>query len=291
MCILFEGRIRNLLIETLFKGKIRNLYKGKIKNLYEGKIRNLFKGRINLFEVKIRSKITEHEISVTFLLIIPLIFLFFISFLMGKYPISPQDVLTAFASKIFHANSTLSPTTTAVLFQVRLPRIMAAMMVGAALSIAGASFQGLFRNPLVSSDKLGVSAGAGFGAAIAIFFSASAMMIQFSAFVWGLVAVALTYSLGRSFKGVSILNLLLCGIAVETFFAALLSMTKYIADPEQLQSIVFWILGSLAKVTNQDVLSNQPANTGRNCNSFDNTVEAEYSFHGGGGSPNTGCEH
>ncbi|AEG17091.1 ABC-type transporter, integral membrane subunit [Methanobacterium paludis] len=230
------------------------MFGGRIKNLYEGKIRNLFKGRINLFEVKIRSKITEHEVYVTLLLVIPLIFLFFISFLMGKYPISPQDVLTAFASKIFHVNSTLSPTATAVLFQVRLPRILAAMMVGAALSIAGASFQGLFRNPLVSSDKLGVSAGAGFGAALAIFFSASAMMIQFSAFVWGLVAVALTYSLGRSFKGVSILNLLLCGIAVETFFAALLSMTKYMADPGQLQSIVFWILGSLAKVTNQDVL-------------------------------------
>ena len=208
-----------------------------------------------MFEWKIRSKIAEHEISVTFLLIIPLIFLFFISFLLGKYPIAPQDVVMALASKIFHTNSTLSPISNAVIFQIRLPRILAAMLVGAALSIAGASFQGLFRNPLVSPDKLGVSAGAGFGAALAILFSASAIMIQFSAFVWGLVAVGLAYFLGRSFKGVSVLNLVLCGIAIETLFAALLSLIKYIATPYgQLQSIVFWLMGSLAKVTNHDIV-------------------------------------
>jgi len=197
----------------------------------------------------------EHEISTTLLLIIPLIFLFFISFLLGRYPISPQDVIMAISSKLFFFNSTLSPTLNAILFQIRLPRILAAMMVGAALSVAGASFQGLFKNPLVSPDKLGVSAGAGFGAALAILFSASAIMIQFSAFIFGLIAVSLTYFMGRSFKGTSILTLVLCGIAIESFFAALLSLAKYVADPYgQLQTIVFWIMGSLAAVTNQQVL-------------------------------------
>ncbi|MGB9977949.1 FecCD family ABC transporter permease [Methanobacterium sp.] len=208
-----------------------------------------------MFKRKIRDKIAEHEVSVTVLLIIPLIFLFFISFLLGRYPISPQDVIMAIASKLFFFNSTLSPTLNAILFQIRLPRILAAMMVGAALSVAGASFQGLFKNPLVSPDKLGVSAGAGFGAALAILFSASAIMIQFSAFIFGLIAVSLTYFIGRSFKGTSILTLVLCGIAIESLFAALLSLAKYVADPYgQLQTIVFWIMGSLAAVTNQQVL-------------------------------------
>ena len=207
----------------------------------------LFGGRIK--------EIAGHEVSVTFLLIIPLIFLFFISFLMGKYPISPQDVLTALSSRLFHTPSNLSANTYLILFQVRLPRIMAAMLVGAALSVAGASFQGLFRNPLVSPDKLGVSAGAGFGAALAILFSLNAVLIQFSAFLGGLIAVALTYFLARSFRGVSILKLVLCGIAVETLFSALLALIKYIADPyRQLQTIVFWLMGSLTKATNQEVL-------------------------------------
>ncbi len=129
------------------------------------------------------------------------------------------------------------------------------MMVGASLSIAGASFQGLFQNPLVSPDKLGVSAGAGFGAAIAILFSASTFMIQFSAFAWGLLAVGLTYFLGRTFKGTSMLTLVLCGIAVASFFSALLSLIKYVADPYgQLQTIVFWLMGSLASVNNLDII-------------------------------------
>lgn len=208
-----------------------------------------------LFKRKIRDKIAEHEVSATVLLFIPLIFLFFISFLLGRYPISPQDVIMAIISKLFFINSTLSPTLSTILFQIRLPRILAAMMVGAALSVAGASFQGLFKNPLVSPDKLGVSAGAGFGAALAILLSAGAVMIQFSAFAFGLIAVGLTYFLGRSFKGTSMLTLVLCGIAIESLFAALLSLAKYVADPYgQLQTIVFWIMGSLAAVTNQQVL-------------------------------------
>jgi iron complex transport system permease protein len=127
--------------------------------------------------------------------------------------------------------------------------------VGGALSVAGASFQGLFRNPLVSPDKLGVSAGAGFGAALAIVFSTSAIIIQSSAFIWGLIAVAITYFFGRKFKGTSMMTLVLCGIVVSGIFVSMLSLIKYIANPnDQLQSIVFWLLGSLAFVTNQDVL-------------------------------------
>jgi iron complex transport system permease protein len=210
---------------------------------------------ILLFKWNIRNKIAEHEISTVTLMVIPLIFLFFISFVIGRYHISPQDVVMAFAAKLSLVDFILPSKLNTIIFQVRLPRILVAMLVGAALAVAGASFQGLFKNPLVSPDKLGVSAGAGFGAALAILFSASAIMIQFSAFLWGLIAVGLTYFIGRKFKSNSMLTLVLCGIAIAALFTALLSLVKYVADPYgQLPNIVFWIMGSLASVTNQEVL-------------------------------------
>lgn len=195
------------------------------------------------------------KISITSLLIIPLISLFFISFLIGRYPLGPSEVITALASKIMFLNYNISPVMDTIIFQIRLPRIIAAMLVGAALSVAGASFQGLFKNPLVSPDKLGVSAGAGFGAALAILFVAGPVMIQISAFLGGLLAVSLTYIISRTFKGTSMLTLVLCGIAIAALFSAFISLAKYVADPyEQLPSIVFWLMGSLSAVTNQDIL-------------------------------------
>ena len=208
-----------------------------------------------LFKWKVKDKIHEDGLSLIFLLLIPLIFLFFISFIIGRYPIYPQEIIMALASKLFHVPSMSTPAINTIIFDIRLPRILGAMMVGGALSVAGASFQGLFRNPLVSPDKLGVSAGAGFGAALAIVFSTSAIIIQSSAFIWGLIAVAITYFFGRKFKGTSMMTLVLCGIVVSGIFVSMLSLIKYIANPnDQLQSIVFWLLGSLAFVTNQDVL-------------------------------------
>lgn len=208
---------------------------------------------------KISDKLATHGISVTILLIIPLILLFLVSFLIGRYPISPYDVILALYYKILPINSTLPPSLDTVVFQIRLPRILAAMMVGAALSVAGASFQGLFRNPLVAPDKLGVTAGAGFGAALAILLSLGGIMIQIAAFIGGLIAVSLTYLLSRNFKGTSMLTLVLCGIAVESFFAALIALSKYVADPfQQLPTIVFWLMGSLAAVNNQDLLMMGP---------------------------------
>nr|WP_300426270.1 iron chelate uptake ABC transporter family permease subunit [Methanobacterium sp.] len=118
------------------------------------------------------------------LLCIPLIILFFLSFLVGRYPIAPYDVVITLVSKVIPINSTVPPSIETVIFQVRLPRILAAMLVGAALSIAGASFQGLFKNPLVAPDKLGVSAGAGFAAALAILLSLGTILIQVFSFFW-----------------------------------------------------------------------------------------------------------
>ncbi|NLA31340.1 MAG: iron ABC transporter permease [Methanomicrobiales archaeon] len=146
-----------------------------------------------------------------------------------------------------------------VIFRIRLPRVVAAMLVGGGLSIAGASFQGLFRNPLVSPDILGVSAGAGFGAALGILLSGNPMVIQVSAFVFGIVAVSVAYCIGRTVGRGSTLVLVLGGIIVGSLFSAFISLTKYVADPyDTLPAIVFWLMGSLSAVSNTDIIAIAP---------------------------------
>lgn len=146
-----------------------------------------------------------------------------------------------------------------VIFRIRLPRVVAAMLVGGGLSIAGASFQGLFRNPLVSPDILGVSAGAGFGAALGILLSGNPMVIQVSAFVFGIVAVSVAYCIGRTVGRGSTLVLVLGGIIVGSLFSAFISLTKYVADPyDTLPAIVFWLMGSLSAVSNADIIAIAP---------------------------------
>jgi iron complex transport system permease protein len=134
-------------------------------------------------------------------------------------------------------------------FAIRLPRILAGVVIGAALATSGAAFQALFVNPLVSPGLLGVLAGASFGAALGILLSWSLVWVQALAFVFGLVAVALALLLVRGRGGRSRVMLVLGGIISGAFFTALLSMVKYVADPEnQLPSIVYFLMGSLAQV-------------------------------------------
>ena len=141
-----------------------------------------------------------------------------------------------------------------VIFRIRLPRILAAMLVGAGVSIAGTSFQGLFKNPLVSPDLLGVASGAGFGAALGILLSGRPMVIQASAFLAGIIAVAITYAISRMYRSTVMLVLVLSGIIVGALFSALISLIKYVADPyDTLPAIVFWLMGSLASVTGRDL--------------------------------------
>ncbi len=180
---------------------------------------------------------------------IGLLLTFAISLGVGRYWIPPLDVLRA----LFHVGHS-EPVVLTVLYQIRLPRIIAATLVGAALSVAGASFQGMFKNPLVSSYTLGVSSGAGLGAALAILLSGSAAVIQLSAFSFSLIAVGVTYGLSRIYKGSSNLTLVLAGIIISSFFSALVSLIQYIADPtEKLPAIVFWLMGSLSSVGQKDI--------------------------------------
>lgn len=198
---------------------------------------------------------TIRNISLTTILVALPILLFFGSFMIGRYPVSPKDVILAIISVFLPVTENLDSTIYTVVWDIRLPRIIAAMTVGAALSISGASFQGTFQNPLVSPDILGVSSGAGFGAAIAILLSFSVVMIQTTAFLFGLLAVILTYSLSKRLRGNTILVMVLGGIAIAALFSAFISCIKYVADPDsKLPEIVYWLMGSLSAVNSNNVL-------------------------------------
>ena len=199
------------------------------------------------------NKENKEIISMVLLVFLPII-LFFASFLMGRYPVSPVDVVKTILSPIFPQLS-VSSTVNTIVWQIRLPRILAALLVGASLSMAGTSFQGIFKNPLVSSDLLGVSNGAGFGAALAILLSGSGAVIQVFAFIFGIISVSITYLISKAYKAGGILILVLSGVAISAFFNSLISGIKFIADPEdKLPEIVYWLMGSLASVTMNEII-------------------------------------
>jgi len=199
------------------------------------------------------NKENKEIISIVLLVFLPIV-LFFASFLMGRYPISPVDVVKTILSPIF-PQLTVSSTVNTIVWQIRLPRILAAILVGASLSMAGTAFQGIFKNPLVSSDLLGVSNGAGFGAALSILLSGSSVVIQLFAFIFGIISVSITYLISKAYKAGGILILVLSGVAISAFFNSLISGIKFIADPEdKLPEIVYWLMGSLASVTMNEII-------------------------------------
>ncbi|MDV0443127.1 iron ABC transporter permease [Methanorbis rubei] len=162
--------------------------------------------------------------------------------------------ILALLSQILPGSGTVDFATYSVLFNIRLPRILAALLVGAALSTAGAAYQGMFQNPLVSPDILGASAGAGFGAAVAIYFYLGTGAITSLAFVGGLIAVGAAYLISRLTKGSATLSMVLAGILIGSLFSAATSYIKLVADTnDQLPAITYWLMGSLASVTMDDV--------------------------------------
>ncbi|ARO15926.1 iron complex transport system permease protein (plasmid) [Ketogulonicigenium robustum] len=148
-----------------------------------------------------------------------------------------------------------------VLFNIRLPRVLAAALVGAALAGAGAAYQSAFRNPLVSPDILGVSAGTGFGASVGILLGLPVMALQLLGFGAGLVTVGLVLGLTAALRGAGqVLTMVLCGMAIGALAGAGTSMVKLLADPDnQLPAITFWLMGSLAGAKRTDVLAALPA--------------------------------
>ncbi|MFA5002421.1 MAG: iron ABC transporter permease [Methanolinea sp.] len=178
-----------------------------------------------------------------------------ISISIGRYTIPPEQVIKGLMSKVLLTTPDLTPVMQTVLFDVRLPRIIAAILVGAGLSIAGASFQGVFRNPLVSPYILGVSSGAGFGAGLGILISASMIVVQGMAFAFGIIAVGLACWLSSLYRRSSEIVMVLAGMIVGAFFSSLISLVQYLADPyEALPAIVFWLMGSFSTVMVKDLI-------------------------------------
>src|SRR6187397_1262426 len=179
-----------------------------------------------------------------------------LAFTVGRYPVSLAELANVLFSKITAHRADVSPAVESVIMQVRGPRVLAAVLVGAALAVAGTAFQGLFRNPLVSPDILGASSGAALGAVIGIFFSLGVVVIQAFAFVGGLLAVAAVYAIGSAVRSRDpILVLVLTGVVVGALLGAGVGLVKYLADPyNQLPAMTFWLLGSLASTTVADLL-------------------------------------
>lgn len=171
----------------------------------------------------------------------------------GPYAIPPPDILRLIGDRI--AGGAEPSTAATVLFNIRLPRVLAAALVGAALAGAGAAYQTIFRNPLVSPDILGVSAGAGFGAVLGILMSLPVIVIQLMGFAGGLATVSMVIGVAAILRGqAEVLVMVLTGIALGALASAGISIVKVLADPDQqLPAITFWLLGSLAGVKPPDL--------------------------------------
>jgi iron complex transport system permease protein len=178
--------------------------------------------------------------------------------MVGAFPVSFGEMLAAIGRRLTGAPPVGQIDT--VLFEVRLPRVFAAVLVGAALAGAGAAYQTLFRNPLVSPDILGVSTGAGLGAVLGIFLSLPVVGIQLTAFAMGLATVGLVYAIASMVHGREpILVLVLAGVVVGSLAGAAISLMKILADPyDQLPAIVFWLLGSFSAIRKGEVWAAAP---------------------------------
>ncbi|MCD6041560.1 MAG: FecCD transport family protein [Burkholderiales bacterium] len=177
-----------------------------------------------------------------------------LAFAVGRYPVSISELFCVLSGQPVPAN------VETVVLQVRGPRVLAALLVGAALAAAGAAYQGMFRNPLVSPDILGVSTGAALGAVMAIFLSLGVLFTQAFAFAGGLAAVGLVYGVGSRLRGHDpLLALVLTGVVIGTLLGSAIALLKYLADPyNQLPAITFWLLGSLAATSPKDLLAAAP---------------------------------
>lgn len=170
-----------------------------------------------------------------------------LSFWIGYYSLTPSEVIKAFLSRFGYTGEFL-PQAVTIFWSIRLPRILSAVFIGASLAVAGATYQGMFRNPLVSPDILGVSSGASLGAAFAILNGSTNWMIQVCAFVGGITAVAFSYLISRKSAHSQTLSLVLTGSMVMALCNAGVTMIKYVSDPNDvLQQITFWLMGSLTK--------------------------------------------
>lgn len=181
---------------------------------------------------------------------------FVLSLMIGRYPLGATTALAIVATKFAPVAPWWPPVAEAIVFEVRLPRIGSALLIGAALSASGAAYQGVFRNPMASPDILGVAAGASLGAGVGILLDWPVPAIELSAFAIGLAAAGATALAGawRRDSGDGALTMILAGIFIGALFSSLLSILKLAADPANvLPAITFWLMGSLANITTREL--------------------------------------
>lgn len=176
----------------------------------------------------------------------------FVSFMLGRYAVPLKELIYILWSKIVTVPQFWTDTMEKVVLYIRLPRILLACLVGCCLSAAGASYQGVFQNPMAAPDILGATSGAAFGAALAILLGMNSRIITLFAFVFSLATIGLVFFISKRAKGKQVLTLILSGIMVSSLFSAGTSFIKLVADPSnQLPAITYWLMGSLsgAKMT------------------------------------------
>ena len=186
-----------------------------------------------------------------FLLLAAVLFVvsFVTSFALGKYPVSPRELIHVLWGKLTGAPKNWPDDIELVIFKIRMPRILAGALIGAGLASAGAAYQGLFRNPMVSPDVLGASAGAGFGAALSLLLGLGFAMVSVNAFICGLLAVSVAYLISTRVKQNPTLGMVLAGIMISSLFSSGTSYIKLIADPNNtLPLITYWLMGSISSI-------------------------------------------
>lgn len=182
-----------------------------------------------------------------------------VSLMLGRYPIDPLQAIQMLLNCVVPLDQTWTDQQAALFFNVRLPRILLALMVGCCLSAAGAAYQGTFQNPLVSPDILGASQGAAFGAAVAILLGFSSAGVSVSAFCFALLTIMLVLAISSRAKGNHMMVVVLAGIMVSSLFQAGVSYAKLIADPtDELADITYWLMGSLTGAKMAEVLAVLP---------------------------------
>jgi len=200
-------------------------------------------------------RLKKNNIILSLIILLPFVGIIF-SLFIGRYPLSWSDIIAVFKVSIKPQTVQDFPDIyNTIVWKIRLPRAILGAMVGGSLAISGAAFQGLFRNPLVSSGILGVSSGASFGAVLAIILYGQNYMVYFFAFGFALLAVAMSFFIGQIYKSTPTITLVLGGVVVSSIFSALVSFAKFVADPfEKLPSITFWLMGSLATSQYKDII-------------------------------------
>lgn len=199
-------------------------------------------------------KLTKNYKRNYLLISIVAVFVFLLSLCVGRFTVPIADVFDILTSKLFNHETDVDPMKFSVVYNLRLPRALMAAIVGASLALTGSTYQGIFKNPLVSPDLLGVSAGACVGAALAILNDLSSLFIQLFSFAGAIIAVCISTALPKFFKNSSTMMLVLSGIITGSFMNALIGLLKFLADTdEKLASITFWTMGSLAQTRYEDI--------------------------------------